>query len=195
MSAILKMKHSKIHILRHSWGLYISAATTWDAIAIESTKEHEIRKYFIFPWIALCVLAVCVFDSLYAPVKGLETGILNGIINAVSLLGGYFLSNKICFWYLRKQLKIGQSAIKCEKIVSYSFTTVFLLDVVTTIVPSLFFLHILNVYIAFMVWEGCRAVLKLNDEERGNLVLVFTIVIIFIPVIISKIIQFMVSNA
>ena len=189
------MSQRKIHILRHSWGMYISAVATWDAIAIENIKENEIRKYFVFPWIALCVLTVCVFDSLYAPSKGLETGFLNGIINAVSLLGGYFLSNKICFWYLGKQLKIGQSAIKSEKIVSYSFTTVFLLDVVTTVVPSLFFLYILNVYIAFMVWEGCRAVLKLNEEERGNIVLVYTIVIIFIPIFISKMLQFMLSNA
>lgn len=188
------MKVSKLNILKHSWGLYISTVTTWDAIANETSKGNELRNYFVFPWIALCVLVACVFEGLYAPVKGMETGILNGIISAVSLLGGYFLSNKICFWYLRKQLKIGLSAIKCEKVVSYSFTTVFLLDIVTTVLPSLFFLHILNVYIAFMVWEGCRAVFKLNEEERGNIVLVFTVVIIFLPVIISKIIQFLVPN-
>ncbi|NDP22661.1 MAG: hypothetical protein GZ091_16510 [Paludibacter sp.] len=181
------MKQSKLNILKHSWGLYISAVSTWDAIDIERLKRNEFRKYFIFPWISLCVLIVCIFDCLYAPDKPLETGILHGIIRAVSLLGGYFLSNKICFWYLRKNHKAGISAVICEKVVGYSFTTIFLLNIVTTILPSLFFLHILNVYIAFMVWEGCRAIFKLNEEDRSNLVLVFTAVIIFIPFIINNI--------
>jgi len=189
------MNHSKLNILKHSWGLYISTVSTWDAIDNENLKKNEFRKYFIFPWISLCVLIVCVFDSIYAVDKPLETGVLNGIISGISLLGGYFLSNKICFWYLRKNHETIQSAVICEKVVGYSFTTVFLLDIVTTILPSLFFLQILNVYIAFMVWEGCRAIFKLNEEDRGNLVLVFTVVIIFIPVIISKLIQFLVPNA
>ena len=89
------MKVSKLNILKHSWGLYISTVTTWDAIANETSKGNELRNYFVFPWIALCVLVAFVFEGLYAPAKGMETGILNGIISAVSLLGGYFLSNKI----------------------------------------------------------------------------------------------------
>jgi hypothetical protein len=188
------MKKYKINIFRHSWDIYISSVATWDNIVSEGLNANELRKNFVYPWIAICVLTVCIFDSLYAQGKGMEAGVLNGIISAVSLLGGYFLSNKICFWYLRKQLKTKQSEVDCERIVTYSFLTIYILSVITTIFPGLFFLQILSVYIAFVIWEGCRAVLKLNEDERGNIVLVFTVVIIFIPVLISKLIHFIVPN-
>lgn len=189
------MKKKKRNILAHSWELFVATGSTWDKIATEEVTGNEIQRKFIFPWIALCVVVVAVFDSLYASGKGLETGILNGIITGVSLLGGYYLSNKICLWYLRKQLPEQSSGLACETIVSYSFTTVFVLKIITTVLPSLFFLQILNVYIAYLVWEGCRAVLKLNEEERGNIILVFTLVIVFIPVLISWIIYLMLPNA
>ncbi len=173
----------------------MNSGPTWDKIALERISEPELRKYFVFPWIVICFIIVLIFDSIYNPAKGLEKGLLDSIITAVSFLGGYFLSNKICFWYLSRLHKENLNLISSEKIVSYSFTIIFVLKIITTIFPGLLFLQILSVYVAFMVWEGCRSVLKLNEDERGNIVLVFTLTIILIPLIISRLIFFMVPNS
>jgi hypothetical protein len=188
------MKRKIRNIVVRSLGLFVATTPTWDKIATEKLTENEIQKQYIFPWIAICVTMVFLFEGLYASQKALETGFIKAIITAVSFLGSYFLSNKICFWYLRKQQPEFNSALDSAKIVSYSFTTMFVLKVFTTVLPSLFFLQILSVFTAYLVWEGCRAVLKLNEEERGNIVLVFTSVIIFLPIIISQIIHWMLPN-
>ena len=192
---LIDMKRIRKNIIIQSWELFVTAAATWDNIASEKVSKNELRKYYVFPWITVCVLVVFILESVYATEKGLEKGLLNAIITAVSFLGSYFLSNKVCFWYLRKQHLKQFTEIECEKIVSYSFTTIFALKVFTTALPSLFFLQILSVYTAFLVWEGCRAVLKLTEEERGNIVLVFTVLIILLPVLINKIIHLMLPNA
>jgi len=188
------MKRKIRNIIVRSLGLFVATTPTWDKIASEKLTEREIQKQYIFPWISICVFFVFVFEGLYAPQKGLETGFIKAIITAVSFLGSYFLSNKICFWYLRNQHPDMSSALDCEKIVSYSFTTMFVLKVFTTVLPSLFFLQILSVFTAYLIWEGCRAVLNMNEEERGNIVLVFTSVIILSPIIISQIIYLMLPN-
>lgn len=190
----IKMKRKIINILELPWKLITSTSATWDNIASSHVSKTEIRNQFVFPWIAITVIVVFIFESLYALDKPLQTGMINAIISTVSLIGGYFLSNTICFWYLRKQEQEKFTALDCERIVSYSFSAFFLLKIVTTILPSLFFLQILNIYTAYLVWEGCRAVLKMNEEERGNIVLVFTIFIIFSPVIISQIVHLMLPN-
>jgi len=189
------MKRKIKNIIERPWKLLIATTATWDSIATLKVTKKEIRQQFVFPWIAICVLVVFIFKSLYAPDKALEVGLFNAIITAVSFIGGYFFSITICFWYLRNQHPEKIDAIACEKVVSFSFTTIFVLKVITTILPGMFFLQILNIYTAYLVWEGCRAILKLNEEERGNIVLVFTLVIIFSTILISQIIHFMLPNA
>jgi hypothetical protein len=189
------MKKSITNIIVRAWWLLVSTTDTWDEIATEDVSKNELRKHYVFPWIAFCVLTVAVFEGLYAKANGLEVGFLNALIAIISLVGGYFLSNSVCFWYLRKHQPEQYTLVDCEKIVSYSFTTIFILEIITTVFPSLFFLQILSIYTAYLVWEGSRAVLKMNEEERGNIVLVFTLAIVFIPVLISRIIHLMLPNA
>lgn len=189
------MEKTSKNIIVLTWQLFLTPGLTWDKIASQRVTENEIRRKFVFPWIALCVATVAVFDSLYAGVKGLETGILNATITAISLIGGYYLANKICLWYLRRHLAEKFTSGATGTIVSYSFAIVFVLEIITTVLPGLFFLHILHIFIAYLVWEGCRAILMLGEEDRGNIILVFTVVIIFAPVLISRVIYLMLPNA
>lgn len=189
------MKKRLTNIIVRAWWLFVSTTNTWDEIATENVSSNELRKHYVFPWIVLCTIFVSVFDGLYSGANVLEVGFLNALITLISLVGGYFLSNSICFWYLRKHQPEQHTYIDSERIVSYSFTTIFILKIITTVFPSLFFLQILSIYTAYLVWEGSRAVLKMNEEERGNIVLVFTLAIIFIPILISRIIHLMLPNA
>jgi hypothetical protein len=189
------MKRKLKNIIERPLKLIYATSATWDIIASLKVTKQDIRKHFLIPWVAFIVGIAFIFSGIYARDKFIETGIINAIITALSFIGGYFLSNAICFWYLRKQFHEKYTALACEKIVCYSFTAIFILKTITIILPNLFFLQILSIYTAYLVWDGCRAILKLNEEERGNIVLVFTLTIIFSTVIISHIIHLMLPNA
>ncbi len=189
------MKRKIKRIIQQPWELLTSTPVTWDKIVSVKISKNEVRNRFVFPWIIVCVIVTFVFKSLYSTNKSIETGFINSIICAVSLLGAYFLSKAVCFWYLRKHYQEKYSVVISEIIVGYSFTITFILEIITTILPDLFYLQILNIYTAYLIWEACRAILKLSEEERGNIVLVFTSVIILSPVIISKIVHLMLPNA
>jgi len=188
MQEILKNMTSR------AWVIIFSSNTAWDEIVAEKVLADIIRKQYIYPWIVVAVASAFLFNLIYASDRVFETSILNAIITALSLFGGYFASNLICFAYLKRTNPDLASKTSCETLIAYSYTIIILIEIVTIMIPSLFFLRILSIFIAYVLWEGCRAIWMLKEEDRGNIVLVFSVVIIFIPIIITKIIHWMLPN-
>lgn len=83
------------------------------------------------------------------------------------------------------------SVIKAEKMVAYSFTVIYVLKVVAAVIPSLFFLQILDVYTVYIVWEGCRVIFNIDEDERGKIMLFISLSIIFTPMFIKRVILLM----
>lgn len=188
------MKKMLKNLFKRAWGIIIAGNTTWDEIALEEKSIKEIRKSYLYPWIFITLILTFLFHLIYASERAFESAITNTIITSLALFGGYFVSNIICFAYLKKfKPELAQKA-KCDTLVAYSFTIIILVEIVIVIIPSLFFLRILSLFAAYAIWEGCRAIWYLKEDDRGELVLVFSIILIFIPIIISKIFQFMLPN-
>lgn len=181
------------HMIKRAWGIIVSCNATWDEIATEKASVSSIRKQYIYPWFAVAIILSFLFGILYN--NSLEITLLSTIITALFLFGGYFISNMICFAYLKKKQPELASKTDCETIIAYSYTIIILIKITTIIIPRLFFLNILSVFTGYVIWEGCRAIWMLKEEDRGNIVLVFSIVVIFIPIIINKIIHLMLPNA
>jgi hypothetical protein len=182
------------NIIARAWKIIISGSAAWDEIAAERLPVRQIRVQYVYPWIGLTIAAAFVFGLLYARNAMFENAILNTIITAISLLGGYFVSNFICLAYLKKIRPDLATKIQTETLVAYSYTVIILIELFTIIVPSLFFLRILSVFVAYVIWEGCRAIWRLKEDERGNIVLVFSLTIILVSIIINRIIHWMLPN-
>lgn len=169
----------------------MSTQVTWEAIRDKKCDDNAVRRTFTYPWILICALTTFIFKTIYADEKGLETGFLLFVVSMVSFLGAFFVTRKIAFSLLNKEGQHSFEKEKEEKLVAYSFAVIYVIDVVTNIIPSLFFLKILNVYSAYIVWEGSHILLGMNDDERGRFVLIIGISVIFLPGILSGIIHLM----
>jgi len=169
----------------------MSTTPTWVGISNENNKENESFTKFVVPWVALCTLIVFVFETIYAENKRFEIGFIYAFVNLLSLSGAYFFTKTITNSYFKKNLPELFSKVNIEKIVAYSFAVVFVIKIVTAIIPSLFFLRILNVYTIYIVWDGCRIIFNINEDERGKIMLLISLSIIFTPAVINKIILFM----
>lgn len=185
------MKKNLVNIFSYSWGLMMSTTPTWVGISNKNNKENESFTKFVVPWVVLCTLIVFVFETIYAESKHVETGFIYAFVNLLSLFGAYFFTKTITNSYFKKNLPELFSKINIEKIVAYSFAVVFVIKIITTIIPSLFFLQILNIYTIYIVWDGCRVIFNINEDERGKIMLLISLSIIFTPAIINKIVFFM----
>ncbi|NDV47837.1 hypothetical protein D0T49_12345 [Paludibacter sp. 221] len=182
-------------MFKRAWGIITAGNFTWDEIASEKAPAGRVRKEYVYPWIIFAIILSFVFPALYASQRPLEGGLVSAIITAITLFGGYFASVFVSFAYLKKSKPDLASRNDCETVIAYSYTIIILIEIITTIVPSLFFLRILSIFVAYVIWESCRAVWMLKEEDRGSVVLVFSIAVIFIPVIINRLIHWMLPNA
>ena len=190
-----EMKIDLKNTIERSWDLLTKTSLTWDRIAVEKENSKTIRKEYVFVWFAISTLLVFLTSLIYVSDRKIEFAFLKAVITAVSLFGGYFIANHFCFIFLKKKNIEDLSKDNCEKIVAYSFTTIFVLKVLLSLMPSLFFLQVLVVHCAYLAWEGLRAILNLDENERGNIILVFSLIIILSPMLISWILNFMLPNA
>jgi hypothetical protein len=190
------MRYKIKYIFTAAWKLVFSTKQAWARIEKEAKNVKEIRNSYVFPWIVVCLLASFVASLIGADVdtNPFEKAFLNFIITLAALWGGYFLVIKICRWYFAKEYPFDEKAVKTEAVVAYSFTTIFWLELIISVFPSLFFLQILSIHAAYLVWEGSGVIFKLEEEKKGNIVLVFTLAIIFVPVFINRGIHWMLPN-
>jgi hypothetical protein len=186
------MKTDIQKIVLRTWGLMMSTSQTWEEI-FNDAKEKSFKKYFI-PLLLLCVAFVVAFKTIYADSKHIQTGFIYGVIALIAYLCSFYLIRYFVNKFLNKYHADKSNALIIEKLIVYSFSVVFAIKLITTIIPSLFFLQILNVYTVYIVWEGCRLKFDVNEDERGKIMLIIGGSIMFLPAIISKIILFMIPG-
>ncbi len=181
------MKQKLFSIFQRSWELMLSTSTAWNAIEQEDNTKNQVVRQFIYPWIIICTVLVMAFDMIYSSGSIIKAGFISGLTTIISYLGAFYTANYLSFRFLNKKFNGKYSKNDNEKIIAYSFTIIFIIKIITSAIPSLFFLKILNIYTIYLVWDACRAILKLDDEERGNYVLITTGLILLSPFIFNKI--------
>jgi len=186
------MKRKIVNIFTLAWGLMMSTDATWESIAGQEGKPAF--KTYVRPWVILCVVISFVFDAFYSDSKPFTTGFLSAVITAVSMFGAYFLTRYFVLSFVRKNWETDHAESKIETLVAYSFTVFFAIKLVVIVIPSLFFLQILNIYTAYLVWEGARILLNVDEDNRGKIMLITSLSVIFIPGIISRVIHFMIPG-
>ncbi len=189
MSAIFlqKMKQKLFNIFNRSWELMLSTSSAWNTIEQEDNSKNQVVRQFIYPWIIICTILVMTFDMVYSSGSIIKTGFISALTTVIAYAGAFYTANYLSFRFLNQKFADKYTKHENEKIIAYSFTIIFIIKIITSAIPSLFFLKILNIYTIYLVWDACRAILKLDEEERGNYVLITTGLILLCPFIFNKI--------
>jgi len=180
-----------MNMFKRSWGLMISTSASWNQIESEDISSKQMLRNYFYPWLFVCTAFVMIFSMIYHPTSFIKAGIISGLTTVISYGGTYFITRYFAFGFLNNKFPEKFRKTQVDKIVCYSFAILFIIKIVVSAIPSLFFLKILNIYTIYLVWDACRAILKLDEEERGNFVLICTALILFCPFVISKAIDIM----
>lgn len=186
------MKTNIQRVIVHTWGLMMSTSQTWEGI-VNDKDQKSFQKYFL-PLLLVCSAIVLVFKTIYADNKPIQTGFVFAVITTIAYFSTFYFTRYFTVSYLRSNHSDKNNPELIQKMISYSFSVVFPIKIITTIIPSLFFLQILNIYTVYIVWEGCRIIFDMDEDERGKIMLIVGLSVMFLPAIISKIILLMVPG-
>jgi|GEM_PF-886772 len=180
------MKTNIQHVIAQTWGLMMSTLQTWESI-VSDKNEKSFQRYFL-PLLIICAAVVLVFNTIYASSKPIQTGFVYAVVTLIAYVSTFYFTRYFTNSYLVRNHVDKSNPVLIQKMVAYSFAVVFPIKLITTIIPSLFFLQILNIYTVYIVWEGCRIIFDMDEDERGKIMLIVGLSIMFLPAIISKII-------
>ncbi len=135
--------------------------------------------------IGLCSLSVFIGSLLQKGWSGSESfqyAMTQCCTEAVSLFGGYFLAACLVN-ALRIRLFMQDNDISLTRqFVGYAMAVLFLLQIIVGVLPDFHVIAwLLQFYIIYMVWEGSRNLMEVEEKDRLRFTLVSSILLIACP--------------
>lgn len=167
--------------------LISSPVKAWEEIAQETDKQKVVNA-FVYPLIGLCGLAVFIgifIGNTAGANEAFQVAMKRCCVTAVSLFGGYFLaaylSNMIGKNLLKREDEIEQN----RQFVGYAMVVIFALEIVSGLFAISILHWILQFYTVFVVYEGARVFMNVEEKELTRYSLIVSLTIILCPTIIS----------
>jgi len=172
--------------------LISSPAKAWEEISLEEDKRKGLAT-FVYPMIGLCGMAV--FASVFIYNFASEDLNTNQLLQLamtrccgvfIAFFAGYFLAAKIISKMARSMFRVDCDMPKAEQLVGYAMVVPFVLQIIVELIPPFYILKLIfQFYIIFLIWEGARILLKMNENKSTWFSIFSSIVIVFCPFIIE----------
>jgi len=174
--------------------LISSPAKAWEEISLEEDKRKGLAT-FVYPMIGLCGMAVFASVFIYNFTSdGLTTNQLFQLAMTrccavfIAFFAGYFLAAKTVSKMARSMFHVDCDMPKAEQLVGYAMAVPFVLKIIVVLIPAFLILKLIfQFYIIYLLWEGARILLKMNENKSTWFSIFSSIIIIFCPIIIETI--------
>ena len=167
----------------------MSPADAWRVIKADGCQNNIHREY-VFPLVLAGTIAAT-FGCLFVELS-LQNVIKTLIFSFLSYCGGFYISVYFIKTYIKKRFGNETNRNTMMHFTAYASTAVFVVNILIGIIPlpDMFFLRAFDLYTLFIVAQG-SFLLKIREEEQVEFVLSSAAFIVFCPVIIKYMIQFL----
>ncbi len=168
--------------------LISSPARAWEEIRLEEDRR-KVFTAFVYPMIGLCGLSVFIGSLLLKGWGGPESfqyAMTQCCAVAVSLFGGYFLAAYLIN-ALRVHMLMQEDDINLTRqFAGYAMVVPFVLQIIIGVLPDFNIIAmLLQFYIAYVVWEGSRSLMEVEEKDRLRFTIVASILLILCPAVIQ----------
>lgn len=167
--------------------LISSPAKAWEEISIEDSRK--VYMAFVYPMIGLCGLSVFIGTLLtngWGGPQSFQIAMTNCCAVAVALFGGYFLAA-----YAINEMRVRVFGLTADipltqQFAGYALVVPFTLQIVTGVLPDFRIIAwLLQFYIVYIVWEGARILMNIDEKKRLKFTLLSSVLLIVCPAVIQ----------
>ena len=167
--------------------LISSPAKVWEEISREEDSVKCWEHLFIHDRLMWFIVFIGTFIGNTEGVAAFQIAMTRCCAIFVSLFGGYFLAAYAIDQLGKKLLGREDQYELNQQFVGYSMVVTFVLDIVSGLF-SISILHwILQFYTVFVVFEGARTLMKVNEEKLTRYTLIASVIIIVCPALIAAV--------
>ncbi len=168
--------------------LISSPAKAWEEICCEEDRK-KVLSAFVYPLIGLCGLSVFIGTLIgnTAGASAFQIAMTRCCATFVSLFGGFFLAAYVTNLLGKRMLGMDEELELNRQFVGYAMVVTFVLDIISGLF-SISILHwILQFYTVFVVYEGARMLMDVEERKLTRYSLIVSVVIILCPALIAGI--------
>lgn len=168
--------------------LISSPAQAWQEIVKEEDRK-KVMSAFVYPMIGLCGLSVFIgtFIGNTAGVSAFQIAMTRCCATFVSLFGGFFLSSYLTNLLGQRMLGRGDEKELNQQFVGYGMVVTLVLDIISGLFSISLLRWILQFYTVFVVYEGARSLMEVDEKSLTRYSLIVSLIIIVCPSLIATI--------
>lgn len=177
----------------------------WEAIVERSKDTDDVRRDFFFPCLTI-VIVVSILSSIIHYhwsemiyfTQFMQFMGRNLLILFATLFFGVITTSFCLSWVVkRRRFDVEEEAFpRCFTLAVYASSIMWMLMLVENLIPSLFFLPVLNLYVVYVVWVGLPILfpsISMDEVKQYWMTLIAILLLILIPMGVNKVIKFLIS--
>lgn len=165
---------------------------TWERLSGEPERNNNTEFYRSYLYPVIGIISLLVFLGVFINKKNFEVelALRTTIAVSVSLFVGFYIASFAISKLLSKFFSMEVDMKKCERFVGYSSGLLYLVYMFLALFPDFFFIKLGLLYTVYIIWESTPYYILIPEENRLKYSIVSTLVILFAPVLVEKIIFF-----
>ena len=173
------------NIYKRLTGIILKPGETWDDLSRQEEKQEFFLARFIYPLMGIIALAAFLGILFTRKEFDFEVALKITLRTVIAVAGGFFLGA-----YLLNEVWKGIfSQLKdielCRFFVGYASSLMFVLYIITALLPEFFFLNIFVLYTVYIIWEGADLFMGVVEDERLKFTVIASLIVILTPFIIE----------
>jgi len=181
-------------------GLISQPAKTWNILSNKQVNNNEnFFKSYLYPLLGIVALLsfVGVFITMSEP-EGIRTklnigehfqfALKNCLRLAIITFAGFHTASYILSEVMKKLFNRPGELSLCRRFVGYTSAFVYLMILIRSLFPSLFFLYIFLLYVVYIIWEGAIPYMKIEEKDQMKFTVWAGAIVLLTPFLVEIII-------
>jgi hypothetical protein len=173
-------------------GLVVNPVAEWQKIHRESTTFNDILGNFALPLIGLVALGTFLSHMINQQAFIFEFALKKAIMIFSALFGGTFLS-----WFLvyrmMKYFRMVTSRELAAKLTIYSSAPLYLVSLISVLIPEFFFVHIFVFYSLYLCYIGVRGPAGPPPERQLGFALFVFVALVIVPYLLRIVLFYLIT--
>jgi len=172
-------------------GLIIKPGEAWEELSRQDEKSDTFLMRFIYPLIGIVALAA--FLGIFFTYKEFDFEIALRIMirTVIAVAGGFYLGAYLLNEVWKGIFHQPKDIELCRFFVGYASSLIFVLYILTSLLPDFFFLQIFVLYTFYIIWEGATVYMQVTENEQLKFTIITSCIVVLSPMVIEYVLRMM----
>ena len=173
------------NIFKRLISIVLKPGEAWGELSLLKDERDTFLSQFIYPVIGMIALAAFLGILFTRKEFDFEIALKITLRTVIAVAGGFFLGAYFLNEVWKGVFNQPKDMTLCRLFVGYASALMFVLYIITALLPEFFFLHIFVLYTVYIIWEGAVVFMQVDENERLKFTVIASFIVIVTPFVIE----------